>query len=484
MVFSSYIFLFGFLPLALALYFLAPARWRNPVLTVLSYAFYAWSEPRFAVLMLLSTCIDYWAGRTIAASAPGPPKSDRSQSPQGSRSRPQKIALAVSILANLSLLGFFKYFNLAQETWSRLLAAIGVSSAEWDGAGAIALPLGISFYTFQSMSYTIDVYRGRAQAVDRFADFACFVSMFPQLVAGPIVRFRQISGQLKHRRCGLGRFARGAAFLSLGLGKKVLLADPCGHIADLCFEAAARAPSEAWLGACAYAFQIYFDFSGYSDMAVGLGLMPGFRFPRNFNRPYLSESITEFWRRWHLSLSQWLRDYLYLPLGGNRKGNLRTYANLTIVMLLGGMWHGAGWNFLAWGAFHGLLLALERAGGRRSLYPWLPAPLRKTATFGLVLFSWSLFRASDLEAGLDYLADMLWLRAPQAGAALLAGAVWKPYYLSCFLLSAAVVWGCSDSWEFLRKVTVPKSLACLAVLLASLAVLTARTYSPFIYFIF
>ncbi len=484
MVFSSYVFLFGFLPLALALYYLAPVRCRNLVLTVSSYAFYGWSEPRFAILMLVSTCIDYWAGRTIAASSPQLPRSEQSTSPRETRSRSQKVALTVSILANLSLLGFFKYFNLARETWSRLLAAMGVSSAEWDGVGAIALPLGISFYTFQSMSYTIDVYRGRAQAVDRFSDFACFVSMFPQLVAGPIVRFRQISGQLRQRRCGLGRFARGAAFLSLGLAKKVLLADPCGHIADLCFGAAARAPGEAWLGVCAYAFQIYFDFSGYSDMAVGLGLMLGFRFPRNFIRPYLSESITEFWRRWHLSLSRWLRDYLYVPLGGNRRGNLRTYVNLTIVMLLGGLWHGAGWNFLAWGAFHGLLLALERARGRRSLYPQLPAPLRKMATFSLVLFSWTLFRSHDLESGLGYLADMLWLGTPQAGAALLAGAVWKPYYISSFLISAVVVWGCQDSWEYLRKMTVPKSLACLAVLLASLAVMTARTYSPFIYFIF
>ncbi len=230
----------------------------------------------------------------------------------------------------------------------------------------VALPLGISLYILQSLSYVIDVFRGHSAAIKNFVDFLCFETMYPQLVAGPIIRYSEIEDQLRSRTYTTTKFARGIAFFSLGLAKKVLLANPCGKIADLAFEAGSLGPIEAWYGVTAYAFQIYFDFSGYSDMAIGLGLMLGFVFPKNFDSPYRSQSITEFWHRWHISLSAWLRDYLYIPLGGNRKGRVRTYVNLFVVMLLGGLWHGAAWNFVIWGALHGALLgvrAASRKGG-------------------------------------------------------------------------------------------------------------------------
>ena len=228
----------------------------------------------------------------------------------------------------------------------------------------MTLPLGISFYTFESMSYVIDVYRGQARAIRNIVDFAAFVSMFPQLVAGPIIRFSEIADQIRSRTHTITKFSRGVAFLSLGMAKKVLLANPCGKVADLAFESGSLTLLDAWYGVLAYAFQIYFDFSGYSDMAIGLGLMMGFVFAKNFDAPYTSQSITEFWRRWHISLSTCLRDYLYVPLGGNRKGRLRTYVNLMAVMLIGGLWHGTSWTFLVWGGIHGALLAFERMLGK------------------------------------------------------------------------------------------------------------------------
>ena len=348
----------------------------------------------------------------------------------------------------------------------------------------VTLPLGISFYTFQSMSYTIDVYRGRAGALRNFIDFACYVSMFPQLVAGPIIRFSEVADQLASRTHTVEKFARGIAFFSLGLSKKVLLANPCGKIADLVFDAGSRSPLEAWYGVTAYAFQIYFDFSGYSDMAIGLGLMIGFVFPKNFDSPYLSESITEFWHRWHISLSTWLRDYLYLPLGGNRRGPARTYVNLFLVMLIGGLWHGAAWNFVIWGGLHGLLLAAERVRGKAALYGGLPRPLRIAITFVIVLVTWVFFRAPDLPQALAYLGDMLALSAVQEGAGLLAGLVYARYYLGTLLLAGAIVWAAPQTWDWTRRLTPPRAAIAMALLALSAAVLTTRAYNPFIYFIF
>jgi alginate O-acetyltransferase complex protein AlgI len=334
------------------------------------------------------------------------------------------------------------------------------------------------------MSYAIDVYRGDARAIKNFVDYSCYVSMFPQLVAGPIVRFSEISDQLLHRTHTATKFARGIAFFSLGLAKKVLLANPCGKIADLAFGAGSLSPVEAWYGVTAYAFQIYFDFSAYSDMAIGLGLMFGFVFAKNFDSPYLAQSMTEFWRRWHISLSTWLRDYLYVPLGGNRKGPRRTYVNLFVVMLLGGLWHGAAWNFVIWGGLHGLLLAYERFRGKAPAYGRFGKPVRVGVTFVLVLVTWVFFRASDLPSAVRYLGHMVGLGSTQDGAALLTGIVYQPYYLGTFVLAAIVTWACPQTWDWTRVLTAPKAVAVAVLFVLAAVLLTTQAYNPFIYFIF
>ena len=478
MVFSSYLFLFYFLPLSLLLYYAAPQRAKHLTLTAFSYVFYGWANPLFVVLLLASTLVDYVAGLVIAAHPPVGVGSD------ARRPRAARVALVASVCSNLTLLGFFKYFNFGVENLEALAAWLDMPALGLDMALRVTLPLGISFYTFQSMSYAIDVYRGRARAIRSFIDFACFVSMFPQLVAGPIIRFSEVADQLASRSHTFAKFARGVAFFSLGLSKKVLLANPCGKIADLVFEAGSRSPFEAWYGVTAYAFQIYFDFSGYSDMAIGLGLMFGFVFPKNFDSPYLSQSITEFWHRWHISLSTWLRDYLYVPLGGNRKGPVRTYVNLFLVMLIGGLWHGAAWNFVIWGGLHGLLLAAERLRGKAALYGSLPRPARVALTFVIVLVTWVFFRAPDVPHAIAYLGDMFAFSQVQQGAGLLAGIVYGRYHLGTLLLAGAIVWGAPQTWDWTRRLTVPRAAIAVALLLLSAAVLTTQAYNPFIYFIF
>jgi alginate O-acetyltransferase complex protein AlgI len=469
MVFSSYLFLFYFLPLALLLYYAAPKRLKHTVLTALSYVFYGWANPLFVVLLLVSTLIDYIGGLQIART---------------DDQRTRRRWLTVSLTSNLSLLGFFKYFNFGVDNLNAIAQATGLEALGVDAALRVTLPLGISFYTFQSMSYTWDVYRGRTGAIRNFIDFACFVSMFPQLVAGPIIRFSEVADQLRSRTHTVTKFARGVAFFSIGLAKKVLLANPCGKIADLAFDAGSLHPLEAWYGVTAYAFQIYFDFSGYSDMAIGLGLMFGFVFAKNFDSPYLSQSISEFWRRWHISLSTWLRDYLYVPLGGNRKGPLRTYANLFIVMLLGGLWHGAAWNFVVWGGLHGALLAFERMQGKAAPYWRLPAPLRVAATFVVVLITWVFFRAVDLPSAGRYLASMFGAGVPHGGAPLVAGIVYQPYYLLTFAAAAVVTWTCPQTWDWSRTLTAPKAVAVAAAFVFAAVMLTTQAFNPFIYFIF
>jgi alginate O-acetyltransferase complex protein AlgI len=483
MVFSSYLFLFYFLPVALAVYYALPRRAQHLALTVLSYLFYGWANPLFVPLLFGSTVVDYACGRAIGTARAAGVRTDGAGyevpiSPRG------RTALAISIITNLSLLGFFKYFNFGAESYDTLVDALGLAHLKLDLAFRITLPLGISFYTFQSMSYSWDIYRGRATPLRSFVDFACYVSMFPQLVAGPIIRFSEVADQLRSRTHTLTKFARGVAFFCVGLSKKVLLANPCGKIADLAFDAGSLAPLEAWYGVTAYAFQIYFDFSGYSDMAIGLGLMLGFVFPKNFDSPYRAQSITEFWHRWHISLSTWLRDYLYLPLGGNRKGPGRTYVNLFLVMLLGGLWHGAAWTFVAWGALHGTLLALERMRGKAAIYGRLPPVTRVALTFVLVLVSWVFFRAASLPEALQYLGQMFALGTPQPGAVLLAGIVYEPYYLGTFLVAAVVVWTCPQTWDWTRVITWPRALTVAGLFLLSVMALTTQAFNPFIYFIF
>lgn len=470
MVFSSHTFLFYFLPLALLAYFACPPRGRQAVLTAFSYLFYGWANPLFCVLMVLSTVVDYACGRVLGG--------------RGGRPGCPRWPVVLSVVSNLSLLGFFKYFNFAAENYRGLMDALGVPPGGGDFFLEVTLPLGISFYTFQSMSYTVDVFRGHARPVRRFLDFACYVSMFPQLVAGPIVRFQTVADQLHGRAHSATKFARGVAIFCLGLGKKVLLANPCGMVADTVFGASDPGWFEAWIGLFAYSFQIYFDFSGYSDMAIGLGLMLGFTFPINFNSPYRARSITDFWRRWHITLSTWLRDYLYIPLGGSRFRASRTYFNLATVMVLGGLWHGASWTFVAWGAFHGLLLAAERAVPQRSFFVFLPVPLQIALTFVLVSIGWVFFRAETFAHAMEYFAALSGVSDAGGAAALLQGILLQPFYLGALVLAAGVVWLVPTTLVWTRRIGWGKVAFVLAVFWVSAAVLSAQAFNPFIYFIF
>jgi len=469
MVFTSPVFLFAFLPLVLVATYALGVRARNAFLTLASYAFYAWWSPWFVTLMLASTVLDWGCG--LALTAPG------------ASARRRRAALAVSVAANLGLLGFFKYAGFAQENLNRLLALWGAApTALW----SIVLPVGISFYSFQSMSYTIDLYRGHAARARSFTDFACYVALFPQLVAGPIVRYRELALQLVERPQRGELFERGVLTFAVGFAKKVLLANTLGEVADLCFEAGALTRSLAWLGAAAYAFQIYFDFSGYSDMAIGLGCMLGFRLPINFRSPYRSEGFTDFWRRWHVSLSTWLRDYLYVPLGGNRRGPLLTYRNLLLTMLLGGLWHGAAWSFLAWGALHGLLLAAERARGKQSLFAGLPRAARVAATFAAVCLAWVPFRAPDLAATGSYWASLFAGSERSAEAAVLAARVLRPEYLCALAVAALVVWRGTETEALVERLLARRleQAGTLALFAVAVVAMFAQAENPFLYFRF
>tara|TARA_R110002126_G_scaffold28577_10_gene95356 strand:- start:212 stop:1621 length:1410 start_codon:yes stop_codon:yes gene_type:complete len=469
MVFSSQIFLFYFLPLVLAGYALAPKSLRNTFLTLVSYVFYGWWSPWFVTLMLGSTVIDWFCG--VAVTAPG------------ASERKRKTAVAVSVIANLSLLGFFKYFVFVQENLNALIELCGANPTR---ILTIVLPVGISFYSFQSMSYTIDLYRGDAKRAQRFGDFACYVAMFPQLVAGPIVRYRELAEQLAERPGPWKRFEAGSLTFMIGFAKKVLIANTVGEIADLCFESAHLSPGAAWFGLLAYASQIYFDFSGYSDMAIGLGLMFGFQLPLNFQSPYRSASITEFWRRWHISLSTWLRDYLYLPLGGNRRGIRITYRNLVLVMLLGGLWHGAQWTFLVWGAFHGAFLILERLAGKRSAYERLPRPIRIALTFALVSMIWIPFRAPNLTVASEYFAALFTGLGDVPQAAVLEMRIFRPDLVFAFVVALALVFLAPTTDRIVARIEgkwLPSVPVVAAFTLAIISMM-AQAENPFLYFQF
>lgn len=486
MVFSSHVFVFYFLPVALLLYYATPRPGKHLLLTLVSYVFYGWANPLFVVLMFTSTVIDYVGGLIISGQRPWRREDEVPLlEPGGPRTRLQKLALTTSIVASLSLLGFFKYFNFGIDSYNALVTALGLDDAQWNLFFRITLPLGISFYTFQSMSYAIDVYRGEARAIRNFTDYSCYVAMFPQLVAGPIIRFQDVADQLRERStCTPEMFARGVAFFCFGMAKKILLANPCGKIADVAFDSASVGTLDAWMGIVGYAFQIYFDFSAYSDMAIGLGLMLGFVFAKNFDSPYRAQSITDFWRRWHISLSTWLRDYLYIPLGGNRKGTTRTYANLATVMVLGGLWHGASWNFVIWGAIHGGMLCFERALGKESLYRNLPGTVKTATTFIIVCFAWVFFRAETLPQALVYCQSLLGAGTPTTGAGLISGLIYQPYYVVSMTAAAAVAWFCPQTWDLTRRIGWAQASFALGLFWISLIVLTTQAYNPFIYFIF
>lgn len=383
MVFSSTIFLFIFLPVCLFFYFIIDKKFKNLVLLIFSLIFYAWGEPKSVILMLFSILFNYFFGILV----------------EKDNKYIKKSSLILACVYNLGVLFVFKYLNFSIDTFNELFNQ-NIEIAK------IALPIGISFYTFQNLSYVIDVYRGNVKAQRKFLDLALYVSLFPQLIAGPIVRYINIQKQIINRVSSIKRVREGLVRFQVGFIKKVLIADVLSGLVDIAFRGEYPSIYTNWIGAIAYALQIYFDFSGYSDMAIGIGRILGFKFLENFNYPYISRSIQEFWRRWHISLSSWFKDYVYIPLGGSREGNFKTYRNIFIVFLLCGTWHGASFNFIFWGVYYALFLMFERAIGK-SLLEKLPLIFRHFYAILVVLVGWVFFRADTMIDAVKYLKGMV-----------------------------------------------------------------------------
>jgi len=463
MLFNTAQFLL-FLPLILALHYVVPKPWRRWLLLAASYYFYMCWNAKFISLLIVLTLIDYFAALWISRTSP----SNR------------KLALFASLAANLGFLGFFKYYNFLGDTLCQMLRL-----PERSFFLEIILPMGISFHTFQSMSYVIDVYRGQQKPIRSLVDYALFISFFPQLVAGPIVRAREFFADFYDwHPPSAGDVQRGILMVILGLVKKMALADQFALIADPYFRNVNADPGylTAWSATFAFAMQIFFDFSGYTDIAIGSAKLLGFHFPENFRRPYLASSITDFWRRWHMSLSRWLRDYLYISLGGNRGGQLRTYRNLLLTMLLGGLWHGASWNFVIWGGFHGALLGAERIGGvhRKEDSGWtLLYPFRALLTFLLVLLSWVFFRAATFGDAASVLGQMF---SPLEGTFLLNNWQLGLVALSCLLavLEEKLAW-----FERLSRAPMWAFASALSLILLFLELFAVTGVAiPFVYFQF
>ena len=474
MLFSSMLFLWIFLPVVLAgSFLLRKPRYVNPFLVLASLFFYAWGEPVYVLLMLASILLNYTVGRLLAKFEKNDPYEVR------------KLILALDILLNLALLAYFKYLGLLVEGINGILSLLGGKEL---GVPAVALPIGISFFTFQALSYVVDVYRGQVKAQKKLINVALYISFFPQLIAGPIVRYREINEQIESRRVTLDGFALGARRFIYGLSKKVLIANVLARGADALYKLDVQGMTGgmAWLAAILYTFQIYYDFSGYSDMAIGLGRMFGFTFSENFNYPYLSRSVREFWRRWHISLSTWFREYVYIPLGGNRRGVARTYLNLLIVFLLTGVWHGAGITFILWGLYHGLFQILERLGLGKILKKL--GPFAFLYAFAVAVFGWVLFRVEDAPAAFALMGRML---TPWRYTA-------TPYHLYDYvnrhmlmilplafigmgpLQALAEKTGLAAKWKY----SLPETLVCIALLALCIGALASSTYNPFIYFRF
>ncbi|MCC6195184.1 MAG: MBOAT family protein [Burkholderiales bacterium] len=471
MVFASPIFLFLFLPLVLAAYYAVARGARNAVLLVASLGFYAWGEAPYLALVLGSVAFNYAIGAAIGGSA------DAAR---------RKRWLAVGIAGNLLALGLFKYANFAVANVNALAPLLAITPI---AVAAIPLPLGISFFTFHAISYVVDVYKGNASAERNLPRFALYILLFPQLIAGPIIRWRDIATQLREREQRLADFAYGVRRFVLGLGKKVLVANTLGAVADRVFAlpAAELTAPLAWLGLACYTLQIYFDFSGYSDMAIGLMRMFGFRILENFNYPYISRGIREFWRRWHISLSNWFRDYLYIPLGGNQRGERRAYANLVLVFLLCGLWHGASWPFVLWGIWHGAFLVVERAGLDGFLRRL--GPLSHVYALAVVMGGWVLFRCETLAQAVSYYAALAGQAVGDPVRRPLAEFL-DPFVL--FTLAVAIVFATPLARTIGRwrdrhagALILSFDVAWLsAVFVLSSAFLAAGTYNPFIYFRF
>ena len=460
MVFSSILFLFRFFPAAILIYFVVPRKMKNLAIFLLSLFFYSWGEPKYFPIMIASVLVDYFVGQGIQRF--------------GHNRAICKWLLVVSMVFNLGMLGFFKYTGFFVENLNALL---GLSLR----APNITLPIGIRFYTFQTMSYSIVVYRGKVKAERNIIDFAAFVTLFPQLIAGPIVRYADISKELKERIIDLGQISEGVAVFIMGLGKKVLIANNIGalwtEISETLGFGGISAPL-AWMGAAAYTLQIYFDFSGYSQMAIGLGKMMGFNFPQNFNFPYISKSFTEFWRRWHMTLGSWFREYLYFPLGGSRvNSKMRLYFNLFVVWFCTGFWHGANWNFILWGLFFLVFLIIEKT----FLLPYLDKGKVWPHVYVLffLLISWVIFAVTDLSQLGIILGRMF---------SFSAGTDWV-YYLRNYAVTfaVAILFSTPLPWKLYCKVkdcTAVNLVLMGGVLVLSVAYLVDATYNPFLYFRF
>lgn len=465
MVFSSPDFLFLYLPVVLLCYYIFPSVLRNPILLLFSLFFYGWGEPAYIILMVFTIIVDYVGGYFVAKFLPT------------SRTK-AKIAMIGAIVINLLSLGFFKYWDF----FAGVLSSVPFIP-ELPQFG-LTLPVGISFYTFQSLSYVIDVYRGDGQVQKNIATFGTYVTLFPQLIAGPIVRYCDVDAQLRQREHRIELFSSGVRTFICGLAKKLILANSAGAMWDHFSAGVGDYPSAigAWLGLLFYTFHIYFDFSGYSDMAIGLGKMFGFTFRENFHYPYVADSVTDFWRRWHISLSVWFREYVYIPLGGNRKGMGRMIFNLFAVWFLTGMWHGAGWNFILWGLYYGVLLCLEKVV-LQNVLPKIPVWIRRGVTFIIVMFGWLLFASDGMDFFFSYFSSMF--TAPMLSAGVLHDLV-RSIVLIIVLAVAATPYPLSLCRKMYEKRAGRWTLAILAAaaLVLSVAYMIASSYNPFLYFRF
>lgn len=479
MVFSSFIFLFIFLPLFLAAYYLTPARHRNYTALAGSCFFYAWGAPKFLFVLGVMCFLNYCLGRAIYGAC------------LASNLLRKKTFLTFALVLNIGLLVYFKYSNFMIEELNGVLSLLGIGKLHWI---SVALPIGISFFTFHMISYLVDVYRGLVTPADRFCDYFLYIIFFPQLIAGPIIRYHDIADQIRCRDFVSSRFVSGMIRFCSGLGKKVLIANVLGEVADKAFgmKTADLPASAAWIGIFCYSFQIYFDFSGYSDMAIGLGRMLGFQFLENFNFPYIARNFSEFWRRWHISLSNFMREYLYVPLGGNRVGRLRLFINLWIVFVISGFWHGASWNFIVWGAYHGFFLSLDRLIPQ-GLIGRIPRMVAAPVNFVIVMFSWVFFRADNLGHAMEYIGRMF-SQTVQTGS-IESVMLLNPHSIlilaAAFTLTFLPALGGMEEWlnRSSERMEKPSWLlmqcGCSAVIfMLSVSSLAVSGFNPFIYFRF
>ena len=464
MVFSSLVFLFAYLPITLLIYYLVPRQGRNIFLFIINLIFYGWGEPKLVLLMVFNIFFNYMGGWLV----------DKYRQD----AKKKKLFLILTCILDIGILAVFKYTGMITDTLN-LLPFLNIPSLE------ISLPIGISFYTFQTMSYVIDVYRDDAPVSKSFINFGTYVALFPQLIAGPIVRYKDVAYQLTHRRETLEQFTTGVKLFMVGLGKKVLIANQMGNLTASVFATTdENGVLGTWVGIIAYTFQIYFDFSGYSDMACGLGNMLGFEFLKNFNYPYISKSITDFWRRWHISLSTWFKEYVYIPLGGNRKGKKRQIINLLIVWGLTGLWHGASWNFLLWGLYFGILLILEKFVLKKFLDK-LPSAIQHIYTLFIVAIGWGIFYFTDIKELGAFFTDLFnfgnGLIGSQALTLLLS---YLPILLAAAIASTPLASNLYNRLKDTKLIWIAEVLFCMIILAVSTASLVNQSYNPFLYFRF